>query len=487
MAVGAEDPNVLRLVVLFLRNYARMSQSELGQAARVRQGTLSEIETGHTTPSDKVLERLAAAAGVPWTLVARLRSFYAALLASISKDGAFKEAPGALEEMAPGEPSPLSVQSYLVDDAALSEDPEETAEAERVWKVVARLPRPRRRRAIEISPRASRNWSLAQLLCEESKRAAADDPQEALDLAELALLIAGRVEGGEKWRSRLSGYVWAYKGNALRVAGHLSKAAEAFSRCWQLWSSGASLESAHLPEWRLLSLEASLRRCEGRFAEALKLLDRSAKGAGSDSPALASILLQKEFVCEQMGNFKGALATLAEATPYIEASGDERLLFALHFETAKALCGLSRYDEAAALLPRVEELAQRLGNEMDLLRGAWLTTRIQAGQGLREEAILGLEQVRRELTAREIPFDAALASLDLAVLYLEEGRTAEVKELAREMAEIFKAQGIAREALAALTLFVEAAQKETATVELVRRVIKKVEDVRCASPGGATG
>jgi len=76
---------------------------------------------------------------------------------------------------------------------------------------------------------------------------------------------------------------------------------------------------------------------------------------------------------------------------------------------------------------------------------------------------------------RGLPYDAALASLDLAVLYLEEGRTREVKDLAREMAEIFKAQGIAREALAALTLFVEAAQKETATVELVRRVIQRVE------------
>jgi hypothetical protein len=122
-----------------------------------------------------------------------------------------------------------------------------------------------------------------------------------------------------------------------------------------------------------------------------------------------------------------------------------------------------------------EELAQRLGNEMDLLRGAWLTARIQAGQGHREEAILGLERVRRELTTREVPFDAAQAALEVAALYLEEGRTGEVKELAREMAEIFKAQGIAREALAALALFVEAAQQETATVELVRRVIRKVE------------
>lgn len=55
------------------------------------------------------------------------------------------------------------------------------------------------------------------------------------------------------------------------------------------------------------------------------------------------------------------------------------------------------------------------------------------------------------------------------------------------MAEIFKAQGIAREALAALALFVEAAQKETVTVELVKRVIQKVEGGRSSSPQGRRG
>ena len=478
MSEGAEDPDVLRLVVLFLRNYARLSQVGLGQAARIRQSTLSEIEAGHKLPSDEVLRRLAGAARVPWPLVARLRSFYAALLAAIPRNGAFQEAQDGLRTMAPGEPLSLSAHAYLMEDEAPPTEPVDRAEAERVWQAVAGLPRHRRRRAIEISPRASRNWALAKLLCEESERAAADDPQEALDLADLALLIAGQAEGRNPWRSRLSGYAWAYKGNALRVAGHLSKASAAFTQCWRLWSSGAGLEGAHLPEWTLFSLEASLRRGEGRHSEALKLLARAEEAAGGDSRTLASILLKKEFVYEQMGDLEGALATLAEAAPHIEASGDMRLLFALRFETAKALCGLSRYGEAAALLPRIEELARRLGNEMDLLRGAWLTARIQAGQGHREEAMLGLERVRRELTAREIPFDAALAALELAVLYLEEGRTAEVKELAREMAEIFKAQGIAREALAALTLFVEAAQKETATVELVRRVIRKVEGER---------
>jgi hypothetical protein len=43
------------------------------------------------------------------------------------------------------------------------------------------------------------------------------------------------------------------------------------------------------------------------------------------------------------------------------------------------------------------------------------------------------------------------------------------------MAWIFKAKGMARKALAALALFCEAARQETATLELVQRVIAEIE------------
>ena len=45
------------------------------------------------------------------------------------------------------------------------------------------------------------------------------------------------------------------------------------------------------------------------------------------------------------------------------------------------LCHLERYAEAAALLPRVRELAIEQANELDLLRLVWLEARIDAGQG----------------------------------------------------------------------------------------------------------
>jgi transcriptional regulator with XRE-family HTH domain len=353
--------------------------------------------------------------------------------------------------------------------------------AEELWARLKPLPPSARRELIGDSP-AFWNWALAERLCDESRRRAADSPLEALAVAELAIWTAERtIIGAETWHDRLRGYALAHKANALRVSSDHATADSAFARSWALWQPSAGPESV-LPEWRLYSMESSLRRDERRFAEALDLLDRARDAARGVSLAEAVILLEREFILEQMGDLSGALSALAEATPRAEASGDPYLLFALHFKTANHLCHLERYREAAQCLPQVRNLAERLGNELDLVRVLWLSSRIAAGQGKREEALTGLEQVRREFSIRGIPYEAALSALDLAVLHLQAGSTGKVKALAREMAPVFESRGVAREALASLSLFLEAAQQETATVELASRAILDLRTTRRTAP-----
>ena len=75
-------------------------------------------------------------------------------------------------------------------------------------------------------------------------------------------------------------------------------------------------------------------------------------------------------------------------------------------------------------------------------------------------------------------------------LWLEEGRTREVRQLAAGLGWIFRAQKIDREALTALALFCEAARRESATVELARQVIADIERIQGSAPrpgGGAKG
>lgn len=189
-----------------------------------------------------------------------------------------------------------------------------------------------------------------------------------------------------------------------------------------------------------------------------------------------------EPVLEQLGDFTGALRALEEAAPAIEAASEQRLRFGLLFNTAANLRHLQRYEEAAELLPRVREMAVHLG-ELHQIRVLWLTARVAAGLGRREEAEAGFQRVRRDFEDRDLPYEAALASLDLAVLWLEAGRTAEVRDLAVEMEKVFKEKKIDREALAAVILFCEAARREAATVELARRVMGEIEAARRGGRG----
>lgn len=353
-------------------------------------------------------------------------------------------------------------------------------EARASWEQLKGATRQELRDGIEIHPEL-RSWAMAVHVCEESVRAAAHRADKALELADLALFIAGRVPGEEGWRSRLQGYAWAHLANARRVANDFDGAHAAFAQAWALWQAGTDSMPELLPEWRLLDLEASLRRAQQRFSEALELLDRARFLCGREAVA-GRILLQKEHILSQMGDFEGALAVLEEAAPLIEGSREPRLLAVLRFNTVDNLLHLERHAEAAELLSEVRRLVMQQANELDLVRVLWLEAKVLAGRGQEQKAAASLEQVQRDFTVHRLPYDAALSSLDLALLQLKEGRTSEVRALALGMAWIFTSKKIHREALVALSLFCEAAQRDAATLDLTCGVIARIEEIRRSAP-----
>jgi transcriptional regulator with XRE-family HTH domain len=497
MAKRDEDPEVLRLVVGFLRLFARLAQRQFADASGLQQVDISHYESGKHRPREKNLQRMAAAAGFPWGLVGPLRRFFAALLAAIRFGRQLSSSRGG---RAGSGSTPLDLDKRAVLDSAwaavaayCSEEEAAAAEAEHrrqcpealfreageTWEALKRFPVGRRRQVALLLPTSVRNWPLAEQACEASLKAAADSPEEALDSAALALDVAELLLGDESKNVRLA-WCWGHVGNARRVVTDFDGADEAFARAWQLWHAGDPHDPLRLPKWHLFSLEASLRRAQRRFQQALDLLDQALGCSYGDPAAIARCLLKKEHVFEMMGDIPAALAALAEAAPHVEASGDPDLLFAHRFKTANNLCHLQRFSEAAERLPEIAELAK--GAELTGLRVAWLTSRVAAGQGRKAEALSGLGQVRQRFTDLKLPYEAALSSLEIAVLWLEDGRTAEVQALALTMAWIFDAKRIRREALAALKLFRDAAEQEEATAELARRVIADLEKAGGSAP-----
>lgn len=466
----------------WLRAIPACSQEELAERSGVDASAICRHETGKVVAKRRTLEKLAAGLRLPFALVeSTLRPLARTVVALLSGRGPWRKIP---EQDQPAELAgrhaallQASLTAFLVERGLPAAEPARAVplwrrpalpEAiEELFRELAALPEDERLSAVDTNP-AFQAWGLCPRLCDESERAAAEDPEAALTWVELALRVAELVPGPAEWRGRFCGYCGVFRSNALRVqADDLDATQEDFDRAFKRWQEGEPADpEGLLPEWRLLDLEASLLRDRRRFGEAL---DRFARVlARCPRPAIGRVLVKKAFTLAQMGRDEASIATLHEAEPHVDGDRDPRLRCCLFFNLAVSLCHSGRPQEALELLPQVEALAERADKALDRIRVEWLRAQIDTGLGRREEARAGLEAVRRAFLERRMPCEVALVSLELSVLLLEDGKTAEVKELAGPMIEVFAAQRVRRETLAAVEVFCQAARAEAATAELAQ-------------------
>ncbi len=479
-------PPPLSLALIHLRTARGYSQTELAAAAGVRRKLVGSYEGGTVKIlSRETLDVLAAAMGYEAGEVDLVLLFLRGLSPGAPAPAAAGRSPiepsrGERQRVARaaariGLLAASLTRSRLLEAARVRRLAAARREAARLWEELRQMAPTARRDRVETSPE-HQTWALAERLCDESVRAAAADGQRAEELARLALRAAELAPGEPAWRSRLLGWVWAFVGNAQRVRGHLQAAGKSFAAASECWRAGAAAADSPLAEWRLLDLEASLRRELGEFEQALDLLGRAL--AAAPAAARGRILLNRAVTLEYQGEIDAALAVLREAAPLIEAAREPRDRLVVRFNGIVILCHLGRHQEAEAQLPELRNKIVELGNELDLLRHGWLSARVAAGLGKREAARVAFEEVRRQFAQAGNPYDTALVSLELSMLELEEGHLGEVRALAEAMLWIFSSQQVHREALAALRLYCRAAANDTATAALARRLFDYLERAR---------
>lgn len=349
------------------------------------------------------------------------------------------------------------------------------AEAPRLWESLRDLPQSRRL-ALTREGNPFLSWGFCELLCDKSKALGAKEANEAVDLAELAVLIADHIaddESEDRWMYQLRAFAWSHLGNARRVKGDLKSAEAAFAMADQWWDAGDEGTGDALG-YRpvLLDLKASLRNNQGRRSDALVLLDEAydIHLLAGDRHRAGRVLVNESYVLLEMGDLDRAIPLLQKAEELIDPEREPRLMLCARHNLLDNLSKAGRFAEARALLPQVRELSRSAGSQLDRVRLRWVEARIAAGLGEPDEARQAFSEAQRGLLDQRIAYDAALVSLEMATFLLQEGRTAEVRELAREMIPIFQAQDIHREALAALAVFQAAAALDSATLELAREV-----------------
>lgn len=271
----------------------------------------------------------------------------------------------------------------------------------------------------------------------------------------------------------------AYLGNARRVASDLFGADRAFHEGRPLLRQGT-----HSPIVRaeFLSLLGSLRIDQARYPQAKRLLEEARKAFekwGRGPRDVGRVLLKLGLCAGYSGEAETAVELFSEAVERVETLEDERLRLSAHHnladwtvETGDSLEALVRFQKARPLYQRFA------GDPWVELRRRWLEGRIHAGLGDFAVAREAFEEVRALAARRELAYELAMVSLELAVLHLNQGDVARVRELAEEMTPIFHSQDLHRHALAAMYLVRDRVLAERATAGFLHEVLRYLRRAR---------
>jgi tetratricopeptide (TPR) repeat protein len=349
---------------------------------------------------------------------------------------------------------------------------EQRAAGRRLYAELMQRPAERRHLLLANCQRF-RSRMLCERLIEASYESCFEDPRRAVEAARLAVAGVGRLEakdcGGAEALAGLRVRAWAHLGNAFRTNFDLQNSEAAFATAESL------LNESQIPlveKAKVLSLMASWRKVQRRFAEALQIFDRVAaiyKRLGQWD-LLGRTLLQKALVCGEAGDGEGEMRLLRRALDLIDPQSDPRVFLAARHNLINALYESGRAREAFALLYHTRPLYLKMGDRMSLLRLRWLEGLVAFGLQRIDQAEAAFREVREAFLELGLDYEAALASLDLAGVYVVQGRGADVSRVAEETLQIFQSYNTHREAIAALLVFCAAARLDQAGLDLVRQV-----------------
>lgn len=325
-----------------------------------------------------------------------------------------------------------------------------------------------------------RSRAFVELLLQEALNLASRNPKEAEDVALLAPLALDRIPGAteQTWACDLKTRAKAYLANAKRARGDLDEADQVFVEVRRSLATGCSNDvDLHAEVNRL---EAGLRLDQRRLGDAEQLLDRAVllHREQRDFKALSRVLIIRSGVRRHADNLAGALEDIHLALEHLSPETDAHLHLCALSNLALYSCDLGHHTEAKRLIDQHRDLYERSLSQLDRIRFSWLEGIIARGLGDVELSRQLLHRARTLYIADEHYFNAALVSLDLALLYLEQGRFQELRQVSLLVEPILRSKGLHREATAALLLFQRAAAADAVTRDSLLSLRSYLENSR---------
>ena len=315
-------------------------------------------------------------------------------------------------------------------------------------------------------PSSALRLARARAWLAEARGERRDDAERGLVAAALAVALAGslRVDRhAEDEVENLQAATWAELANARRLLGDHAGAERGF-----LAAAGRVRELPLL--WKMSEEVAALLIAERDFeaAEALLGALEAVYRSVQDRHAAGRVRMRRGLAAMYGQDDRLALEHFLACLRLLDLPRDPAFALAAFHNTIACTIRLGHLKTARAWLARCAPLYEKSGRRTDLVRRLWAEAQIDAGLGHLERADAGLLGVRKEFEELDLPYEAAIVTLDLCEVWIRRGKFREVVEGVDQAVSTFQALKIRREALAGLLLLKEAARAERATVAMVQ-------------------
>ncbi len=368
------------------------------------------------------------------------------------------------EQQPGGEPS--SPQQLIVIDS----EAYMRTRAEEIWREIRDLaPEEQRRRLLCYE---FRSRALFDLLREKSRQKGRLDRQQGVNLAELALVSLANLDeffGDRIHDLRALGH--ACVGNALRLARDLPAANEAFERAEAEWRMPRRNKDYRIRA-RMHDFEASLRILQRSYGEALSLVERCQERyqLAGDMQGEVRVLIQRAAVYGYTGKSEQAIEALQVARDLLDDQKDPYLAFVLHSCLANDQAKVAHYQSAKKTLDQTRAYCSRLDHPLGVLKIQWLDAMIHLSSGDTSAAEPLLVAARMAYAEARDLSSFGIISLDLAILYAEQGRWTRVLELVSEAVPILASIQLHPETVEAVDLLAKAIETGEVSSSQIRQV-----------------
>jgi tetratricopeptide (TPR) repeat protein len=320
---------------------------------------------------------------------------------------------------------------------------------------------PKERLPAVIEHKDWHHWGLFRALLDAARWYRSRDPQEAVDIAQLALDILDLLDpkkiGGEPAVKDMQAKAFALLADCRRMASDLDGARAAIAEAWKWNEDGAG---DPLDKAEIFRVDASYVATIGEFETAEAILEKALTlyRAVGDAHLEGRTRIQMAHTVGYVSPEK-ALDHIGRALELISPVREPRLELCAQHALAEFLCAAGRPQDALGVLDRARPLYQQFPDEWAQIRFHWLQGRVAHALGSFVEAASILRQVREEFCARDQHRDFLMISIDLAAAHVAARETATALSCLTETTPILAGWNLHRNALAAWLAFQKALEE----------------------------